>query len=615
MKTFLSVLKSILFALVGLTFSFTTSAQIYQFTDNSSGTPFAIATNATGGNLTRGAGLLSPSSCISSSDGFGSRGFATSSAATISTVDADGDFVSFTITPNAGYRLNITGFTANLRSPSGGPTAVRYSYTIGGGSFVQNGESLTPGTSTSCGNVGLVGAWTSFSPILTTETVTFKIYGFNGSGGDMHLKTVTVAGTVECNPAIVSSVTPVSSAICLNNTVTLTGGTSGGTVPTLTNTWSIESGGSGTGTLSSPTTNISNLFTGTGSGNVFVKYTASYGSCVVASPKATMTVDGFPTITLGANPAVCLGATSASLAYSATTNSPSTYTINFDATAEAAGFVDISNQTLDAAPGVFTIPTASIAAGVYNATVVVEKTSTGCESVLYPITVTIYPLPSVSIAGSSSVCEGATTTLTGTAPTAVSSNWITPPPFASVNSSGVVSGLSAGATIITYSITDVNGCVNTAIHNITVNARPTSGVIAGTTTICSGQSTNLTVTIAGGESPYTVVYTDGTSNFTESSYVSATNISISPTTTKTYTIVSVTDVNGCTVATPSGSAVVTVNPSPTAGILSGTATICSDASTNLSVAVTGGIAPFTVVYNNGALNIPVNSYISGADIL
>ncbi|WP_394996141.1 hypothetical protein [Emticicia sp.] len=295
MKTFIHALKSSLFILIGLAFSFTAAAQIYQFTDNSAGTPFAVATNATGGNLARGSGLLSPTSCTASSDGFGAKDFVTTSASTINTADANGEFVSFTITPNAGYRLNITGFTASLRSPTGGPTSVRYSYTIGGASFVQNGANITPGTSTSCGNAGLANEWASFSQILTTETVTFKIYGFNGSGGDMHLKTVTVAGTVECNPAIVSSVTPSSPSICLNNTVTLTGGTSGGTVPALTNAWSIQ-GGTGTGTLSSPTTNVSNLFTGTGSGNVFVKYTASYGSCVVASPNATVTIDGFPTI-------------------------------------------------------------------------------------------------------------------------------------------------------------------------------------------------------------------------------------------------------------------------------------------------------------------------------
>jgi len=53
-----------------------------------------------------------------------------------------------------------------------------------------------------------------------------------------------------------------------------------------------------------------------------------------------------PTITLGANPEVYQGTTTATLTYSATTNSPDQYSINYDAAAESEGFVDITNATL-----------------------------------------------------------------------------------------------------------------------------------------------------------------------------------------------------------------------------------------------------------------------------
>ena len=42
--------------------------------------------------------------------------------------------------------------------------------------------------------------------------------------------------------------------------------------------------------------------------------------------------------------------------------------------------------------------------------------------------------------------------------------------------------------------------------------------------------------------------------------------------------------------------------SPTAEVLTGTATICAGASTNLSFAVTGGTAPYTVTVTNGTVN-------------
>lgn len=89
-----------------------------------------------------------------------------------------------------------------------------------------------------------------------------------------------------------------------------------------------------------------------------------------------------------------------------------------------------------------------------------------------------------------------------------------------------------------------------------------SAAISGTTTICSGGSANLTVTITGGTGPYEVVYTDGTNNFTVMNYTSGGNISVSPSTNTTYTLVSVTDDKGCPAATLTGSAVVTVVAQP-----------------------------------------------------
>lgn len=90
----------------------------------------------------------------------------------------------------------------------------------------------------------------------------------------------------------------------------------------------------------------------------------------------------------------------------------------------------------------------------------------------------------------------------------------------------------------------------------TVNSLPTSAVLAGTATICAGGSTNMTVTITGGATPFSVVH----SGATVSSYTSGANISVSPGSTTTYTLTSVTDANGCVATTPSGSAAITVNP-------------------------------------------------------
>ena len=93
---------------------------------------------------------------------------------------------------------------------------------------------------------------------------------------------------------------------------------------------------------------------------------------------------------------------------------------------------------------------------------------------------------------------------------------------------------------------------------------PTSSVITAVapTAICLGATANIRVTITGGTGPFTVVYSNGASNFTVNNYLSGTNISIVPTTTRIYTIVSVTNANGVLGTGNSGSPTVTVNALP-----------------------------------------------------
>lgn len=92
---------------------------------------------------------------------------------------------------------------------------------------------------------------------------------------------------------------------------------------------------------------------------------------------------------------------------------------------------------------------------------------------------------------------------------------------------------------------------------------PAASVLSvnGSSDICNGSSANLSVAITGGTSPYTVVYSDGTDQFTVNNYTSGADIAVSPTTTTTYSLVSVTDANGNTGANNSGTPTVTVtNP-------------------------------------------------------
>lgn len=100
---------------------------------------------------------------------------------------------------------------------------------------------------------------------------------------------------------------------------------------------------------------------------------------------------------------------------------------------------------------------------------------------------TINPLPSVApITGSSTVCTDASTTLSDA--TAGGSWSSSNDLIATVNSSGVVNGISNGSVTISYTYTDGNGCTNSVTTTITVLAPPT---ISGPSVVCNGEMIQL----------------------------------------------------------------------------------------------------------------------------
>ncbi len=118
------------------------------------------------------------------------------------------------------------------------------------------------------------------------------------------------------------------------------------------------------------------------------------------------------------------------------------------------------------------------------------------------------------------------------------------------------------------------------------------------TSICLGESTTINVKICGGYSPWTVVYTDGTNNYTVTNYSSncdpdagpevGDDITVTPTVTSTYTLVSVTFGGGLALETLSGSVTVTVNPLPTNIVVSPAAGVCPGVNFEISATATNG---------------------------
>lgn len=193
-------------------------------------------------------------------------------------------------------------------------------------------------------------------------------------------------------------------------------------------------------------------------------------------------------------------------------------------------------------------------------------------------TVTITPCtpPTVAaISGASAVCVGSTITLTdATAGGVWSSSASTS--IATISASGVVTGVSAGTTTITYSVT-TNGCVGTATKVITINAIPTVAAIGGASSVCVGATTTLTDATASGvwsSSASTSIATINASGVVTGVGVGSTTI--------TYTVTT----NGC-VGTATKS--VSINSVPAVAGITGTTTICTGGNTTLADVTPSGV--------------------------
>ncbi|MES2330753.1 MAG: SprB repeat-containing protein, partial [Bacteroidota bacterium] len=147
----------------------------------------------------------------------------------------------------------------------------------------------------------------------------------------------------------------------------------------------------------------------------------------------------------------------------------------------------------------------SLSAATYTIAV---KDANGCTS---STTVTVSEPSPVQISGILNVCSGSTTTLTGSGTAAVSTPWVSSnTSIATVDNSGVVTGVTAGTTVITY--TNSNGCSQTTTVTVIARTTPTFTQVAA---ICSGTSFSLPATSVNG---YTGTWSPALNNTATTTY-------------------------------------------------------------------------------------------------
>jgi hypothetical protein len=133
---------------------------------------------------------------------------------------------------------------------------------------------------------------------------------------------------------------------------------------------------------------------------------------------------------------------------------------------------------------------------------------------------------------------------------------------------------------LTYTVvaTAGSGCTNSGTSVITVNPLPTITLTSpATVSICNGGNTDIVVALTG-TAPWVWTGNDGSGIGTFTATSSPYTSNVNPTVNTTYTIIDVTDANGCT-NTSTESVVVTVNTPAAVTITENAGTLTSDATT------------------------------------
>lgn len=325
-------------------------------------------------------------------------------------------------------------------------------------STICNGS--TPPVLPTTSDNGIPGTW---NPATVSNTANGN-YIFTPNSTHPCANTYTKAITI-ANPPNAGTLSG-NQSICVGSTTTF--------IPTVTGgTWSSD-------TPSIATVNSSTgLITGVTSGTTNINYTvAGTGGCPSTMVSRSITVSNPVSAgTLSGNQNICVGNT--------TTFVPTVTGGTWSSSNTAVATVNNSGTITGVTAGSSTITYTVNGSG-------------GCPNATVTRTVSVAAIPSAgTLGGNQNICVGLSSNFSSTVSggTWSSSN----PAVATVNAAGVVIGVSAGNTVITYTVAGTNGCANgTANRSVTVSANPSPGLLSGNQTICQGKTTTFSSTVTGG---------------------------------------------------------------------------------------------------------------------
>ena len=553
-------------------------------------------------------------------------------------------------TPYTNFRVSTNGFiTFNTTSTAIGNGSNPYSYTndwttagsglivagnwddlqtaANAGTVADLNNSINYTTTGATGSRILTVEWKNMQDYATTSTASYnwqvKLYEFDNHiefvYGTMTQSAASLSYSLGLSAATVSA-TPLASELLSQTTANtgtfgFTNQNSLATIPSSNTKISFVTGGSpvyswtGPNSFSSSVANpsiVSATTAATGVYNLVVSNSIT-GCKSAQAATASVTVNAIPTATIVSNGgAICTGA-AATFTINGTNGATLSYTITGQTGTQTLALTGV-NQTITA-----TTPAAgSVVLTLTN----VAVTATTCSSTTFATatsTVIVNPTPVATIVrNGGTICSGsaATFTVNGTNGATLSYTITGQTGTQTLALTGVdqtITALNATAGSVVLTLNNVavtattcsSSTFATATSTVTVNARPTGG-ISGTTTYCAGQATttNLSISVTGSG---TVSGTLVPGNIAFSGTAPTITVTVSPLSTTTYTIATLSDANCTSIAGDlTGSATVRINTRPT-GTISGAATYCAGqtTTTSLSIAVTG-LGPWSGTLSNGA---------------
>jgi len=321
-------------------------------------------------------------------------------------------------------------------------------------------------------------------------------------------------------------------------------------------------------------------------------------NCEQTSATSTVTINPLPTATITGTLSAC-GSTTLTAGTDAASPSYVWYKDNIEMTEETSSTLVVT------------------ASGSYK--VKVKNWTTNCEQTSSPSSVTITPLPSASITGTLTACGS--TTLTAVTDGAF-------PSYVWYKDDVVITGEVSSTLNVTFSgsykvkVTDgVTSCEQTSSPSaVTINSYPSSGLqVDGTTTICAGTGTDITVSAS--ETGVNYQLRNDAGDINTGSPVAGTGGTISLPTgnftlTTTFNILATNATSSCSIEL-SETETVTVDPVSAGGTLSsGTPSITygSETGTMTLAGYTGAIVKWQKMEGSGSWQDISNTSASYSEI-